>query len=202
MVRLALNLWSLGLATTGGFLLWAAINDPDGGLVGAVRELAAGQSPTPGVQKHSELDDLLTRIRQAAADAGMQATGAAGGMGGGGRGATVVAEAKKYLGSPYRWGGASKSGIDCSGLSMMAYRAVGISLPHNVTAQTRKGHIVPRNQVQPGDLVAYGTPARYPHCAIALNATEMIHAPTWGQPVQYGKIDMRVSGGPTIFRLL
>jgi cell wall-associated NlpC family hydrolase len=114
----------------------------------------------------------------------------------------VVGVARSYLGTPYRWGGANHDGIDCSGLVLVAYRdARGITLPHDATGQTRRGKAIPRGSVMPGDLVAYGTPARYPHIAIAVDGSTMIHAPTWGRTVEYGKIDMKLDGGPTIFRI-
>lgn len=190
-------LWPVGLATAGGFLLWWAVNDPEGGLGAAFSELASGKKPTPGTQPASTIGQAGQVTGGLRTDAGKIAAGAAAAGAAG-----VVGVARSYLGVPYKWGGADRSGIDCSGLVLVAYRdARGISLPHDATGQTRRGKAVPRNSVQPGDMVAYGSPARYPHIAIAVDSQTMIHAPTWGQAVQYGKIDMRLDGGPTIFRI-
>ena len=49
----------------------------------------------------------------------------------------VIAEAYSYLGTPYRYGGTSRSGIDCSGFTMKVFGAFGISLPHGATSQYR-----------------------------------------------------------------
>ena len=51
------------------------------------------------------------------------------------RGRKVVRIARRYLGVPYRWGGMSPSGFDCSGLVAYAYGKLGVSLPHNAAAQ-------------------------------------------------------------------
>ena len=68
----------------------------------------------------------------------------------------VVGIAMRYLGIPYKWGGASPStGFDCSGFVMFVYAQVGVSLPHNAAAQYGYGTPVSRSQLQPGDLVFF-----------------------------------------------
>lgn len=71
-----------------------------------------------------------------------------------GEAAVVVAE--KYIGVWYAWGGASPSGLDCSGLVMLAYQAVGVSLPHCSGAQYDATVRVPLWNIQLGDLLFYG----------------------------------------------
>lgn len=62
----------------------------------------------------------------------------------------------RYLGVPYKWGGASPStGFDCSGVTMYVYAQIGISLPHYAAAQYQLGVPVSRDQLQLGDLVFY-----------------------------------------------
>src|SRR2546428_14014426 len=71
------------------------------------------------------------------------------------RSQTVVALAKRHVGAPYRWGGSSPSGFDCSGLVRYVYAQVGVSLPHNAAQQYRYGMPVSRDRLEPGDLVFF-----------------------------------------------
>ena len=97
----------------------------------------------------------------------------------------VVGIAMQYLGTPYVWGGASPGGFDCSGLTKAAYDAGGIILPRTAHAQFHSGPRVPDgSSLLPGDLVFYGTPASISHVALYLGNGKMIHAPTFGSPVQ------------------
>ncbi len=70
----------------------------------------------------------------------------------------VLAAALAQVGDPYVWGGSGPNGFDCSGLTSYAYRAVGVSLPHSSRAQSRMGTAVSRGDLQPGDLVFFGSP--------------------------------------------
>ena len=72
-----------------------------------------------------------------------------------GRGRKAVTIALRFLGLPYRWGGASPAGFDCSGLVMYAYGRVGIALPHNGAMLWRKGRAVQRGNLEPGDVVFF-----------------------------------------------
>lgn len=73
----------------------------------------------------------------------------------GGDRATVLQTALEYLGDPYVEGGASHAGIDCSGLTMVAYQAVGIQLAHYVPTQDAVATTVPESEALPGDMVVY-----------------------------------------------
>ena len=95
----------------------------------------------------------------------------------------VVTIAKRYIGVPYKWAGTSpSSGFDCSGFTMYVYRQVGISLPHSSRAQINSGDRVSRANLQPGDLVFFGSPIH--HVGIYVGGGRYIHAPHTGTTVQ------------------
>jgi cell wall-associated NlpC family hydrolase len=99
--------------------------------------------------------------------------------------------ALRYLGIPYKWGSASPAtGFDCSGLVMYVYAQLGIALPHQAAAQYRYGVAVPRDQLQPGDLVFYDGLS---HVAIYIGNGEVVHAPQTGDVV---KISPVLQAGP------
>src|SRR5581483_10956215 len=90
--------------------------------------------------------------------------------------------ALKYLGIPYQWGGASPStGFDCSGLVMYVYAQLGIQLPHYAAAQFGFGTAVPKNELEPGDLVFFDN---LDHVGIYIGGGDMVHAPETGDVVK------------------
>jgi cell wall-associated NlpC family hydrolase len=92
----------------------------------------------------------------------------------------VVSIAMRYLGVPYKWGSARpKTGFDCSGLVQYVFAQLGVSLPHNTVAQWNSPNAVPvpRNQLQPGDLVFF---AKLDHVGIYVGNGYFIDAPHTG----------------------
>lgn len=73
---------------------------------------------------------------------------------------TVIETAKTYRGTPYRFGGTTRAGIDCSALVFHSYYAVGINLPRMSADQSKLGQKVNLNQVQSGDLLFFSTGKR------------------------------------------
>ena len=102
------------------------------------------------------------------------------------RGQRVVAIARKQLGTPYRFGGTSPSGFDCSGLVRYVYAEVGVSLPHNAAQQYRYGSPVSRDRLEPGDLVFFD---RLRHSGIYIGGGRFIHARQTGKHVSIASLD-------------
>ncbi len=94
----------------------------------------------------------------------------------------AIRAAESYLGVWYQWGGASRSGVDCSGLVMLAYEAAGIYLPHYSGAQFADTMRVPLYDIQPGDLLFYGYNGDE-HEAMYIGNGMMIEAPQTGYRV-------------------
>ena len=89
----------------------------------------------------------------------------------------------QYLGVPYVWAGATPSGFDCSGLVQYVFAQLGIALPHNAAAQFHSPAAVsvPRNQLQPGDLVFFNG---LDHVGIYVGNGDFIDAPHTGTDVR------------------
>jgi cell wall-associated NlpC family hydrolase len=112
--------------------------------------------------------------------------------------AEVLRVARRQLGVPYVWGGASRGGFDCSGFTLYVYRQVGRTLPHGATDQARRGIRVSLRRLEPGDLVFWGGSGSYSHVAMYAGRGRVIEAPSAGKVVSYD----RLSGAATARRLI
>ncbi|MFL0195629.1 NlpC/P60 family protein [Clostridium sp. WILCCON 0269] len=101
----------------------------------------------------------------------------------------VVAYASNFLGVPYVWGGTSPSGFDCSGLVQYVYAHFGINLPRTSQSQQGVGVPVSRGELEPGDLVFFGSPAY--HVGIYVGDGAFINAPRTGDVVKIASLDAR-----------
>jgi len=98
----------------------------------------------------------------------------------------VVGIAMRYLGVPYRWGGASPgTGFDCSGFIMYVYAQVGVSLPHNAAMQYGYGSPVSRSELAPGDLVFFDGLG---HNGMYIGGGQFIHSPHTGDVVKISSL--------------
>jgi cell wall-associated NlpC family hydrolase len=99
-----------------------------------------------------------------------------------GRAAVAVKFAYAQLGKPYSWGASGPSSYDCSGLTMASWGAAGVSLPHSSAAQYGSGQHVSRSNIQPGDLVFFGSPIH--HVGLYVGGGNMIDSPHTGDVVK------------------
>jgi len=150
-------------------------------------------------QNKRTLDARIAQVRQAlqrlspATKAGMGTVKDTGSyLGPPGAANTALQAALAKRGSEYEWGAAGPSEFDCSGLTMWAYRAAGISLPHSSRAQYTLGRAVSQSELQPGDLVFYddgsGDPSTIHHVGMYVGDGKMVDAPTEGQVVDIRSI--------------
>lgn len=72
----------------------------------------------------------------------------------------LVTTARSYLGTPYKWGGINRSGMDCSGLLYNSFGAINIPIPRTSDAQQKIGKKIKINDLEPGDLVFFATGKR------------------------------------------
>jgi cell wall-associated NlpC family hydrolase len=106
-----------------------------------------------------------------------------------GRAAQAVRYAYAQLGKRYRYGAAGAITFDCSGLTMRAWAAAGVSLSHNAAAQYASTHHVARSALQPGDLVFFGRPIH--HVGIYIGGGKFIEAPYTGADVRISNLSSR-----------
>lgn len=93
-------------------------------------------------------------------------------------GSEVADLAQQYVGSPYRWGGTSPAGFDCTGFVMWVYGQFGVSMPHNEAGQLASGARVDANDLQPGDVLVFANTYRrgLSHVGIYLGDGRFVHA--------------------------
>ncbi|MFL6113328.1 MAG: C40 family peptidase [Catenulispora sp.] len=96
--------------------------------------------------------------------------------------AQAVREALSLLGIPYRWGGTTRAGFDCSGFTQHVWAAAGVKIPRTVGQQVKAGAPIPLNRAQPGDLVAF-YPTRH-HVGIYIGNGLVVDAPHTGSWVR------------------
>jgi cell wall-associated NlpC family hydrolase len=163
-------------------------------LVAAAQKKLAAQSAIAR-SKLVEAEKLLSKLSKAERErlakladdeenadqaSSLQAAKSASGVSG--RAGIALKYALKQIGDRYVFGAAGLVTWDCSGLTMRAYQAAGVSLPHSSAAQSRMGKKVSFSSLKPGDLLFYGRPVS--HVGIYLGGGKMVHAPRSGSRVK------------------
>lgn len=96
----------------------------------------------------------------------------------------ILAEAQTYIGTPYRYGGMTRKGIDCSAFVLSVFgAAAGLTLPRVAASQSQEGEAIDKENLQKGDLIFFSHGKRISHVGIVENVTEegeimFIHAAT------------------------
>jgi len=148
----------------------AATSADSASALSSLSSLAGGTSPST-----DPLDSTVGTTATAAAPRG-------GLVNNGVTGADVVADAKKYLGVPYVFGGTTRSGMDCSGLVQTVFKDLGISMPRVVPDQANMGVKVPDlAHAMPGDIISTKSEG---HIVIYLGGGKILHAPHPGKDVR------------------
>ena len=163
-------------------------------LVAAAQKKLAAQSAI-ALSKLAEAEKLLSKLSKAErerlaklaedeenADQASSLKAAKSASGVSGRAGVALKYALKQIGDRYVFGAAGMVTWDCSGLTMRAYQAAGVSLPHSSAAQSRMGKKVSFSSLKPGDLLFYGRPVS--HVGIYMGGGRMVHAPRSGSRVK------------------
>jgi cell wall-associated NlpC family hydrolase len=173
---------AVGLAAGGGLLVWSAIRNVNP--FDTLKEvLGRPATPTP---ISTPFSDSTSGVRSVTAVA---AVGTAGVAGSSPQAARLVEECRKLIGTPYVWASASASGVDCSGMVVLALKRMGVDAPRFTTATFGTwAQSMGAKRVGPDDFRAGDVIVRTGHMGVAISGTRLIHAPTVGKRVQEAEI--------------
>ena len=102
----------------------------------------------------------------------------------------AASRALKMVGRPYRYGGATPAGFDCSGLVQFSFRQSGVTLPRSTEAQHDASAPVPVSKLRRGDLLFFDQDGRKKsHVGIYFGDGRFVHAPSSGKQVRTDALD-------------
>ena len=105
-------------------------------------------------------------------------------------GTKIVDKAKQYLGVPYKWGGTSPSGFDCSGFVYYVLRSLGVNASRTLVTMYKQGKEVSKSKLEPGDIVFFQNTYKsgVSHVGIYVGNGQFIHAPSSGKVVSFADL--------------
>ena len=121
--------------------------------------------------------------------------------------ATIIQTAERMLGTPYRAGGHTPRGFDCSGLASYSYGNAGIAIPRTAAEQYEAARPIAQQHLQPGDLVFFNIRGRkISHVGIYIGSDQFVHAPGSGKRVRIESLNdsywrERMHGSGHYFRM-
>lgn len=104
-------------------------------------------------------------------------------------GERAAAVALQQVGVPYRYGGSTTSGFDCSGLVQYSYRRAGKTVPRTTGQLWSSTSTVKRNELQAGDLLFFHIDGKMSHVGMYLGGQRFVHAPSTGRKVTVASLD-------------
>lgn len=100
--------------------------------------------------------------------------------------------AQRFIGKPYRYGGETPAGFDCSGLVHYSFARVGIAVPRTTGELAHDGRHVARSRLRKGDLLFFNQDGkRASHVGIYLGDDKFVHAPSSGKQVRHDRLNDR-----------
>jgi cell wall-associated NlpC family hydrolase len=177
--------------------LTATVGFEEGGF-SAVPTPPPVRKTTPPAPRHAQAAPASTRRAPAVAKASRSRSSTASTSAGSARGSSVLSVAARYVGTPYRYGGTTPAGFDCSGFTRYVYKQLGHSLPRTAHQQLGATKRVSRSSARPGDLVFFVSSGRAYHVGIYAGGNKMYDAPRagktlskraiWSSAVVFGRV--------------
>jgi cell wall-associated NlpC family hydrolase len=100
----------------------------------------------------------------------------------------AASTASRMVGNPYKYGGTTPKGFDCSGLVYYSYQQAGVTVPRTSKELYKTSRRINLNDARPGDLLFFSSRRKVDHVAIYLGGDEFVHAPSSGKTVTIGRL--------------